>query len=650
MSDPGPVRLEDPWPVAGRMAPARVVFGSHVTNLGRGRAISDRHVAYYRRRAAGGCGVVVTETASVHPLDWPYERAPLAAECAAGWHEVAAACHEHGALVVASLGHHGGQGSSAYSRREMWAPSPVPEVDSRELPKVMEDQDIAEVIAGFGAATRLAMGSGCDGVEVDAGERSLLRAFLSPLTNTRADAWGGDRLRFAREVLTAVREELGSGLLMLRLCVDELAPWAGITPEQAVGLAVDLAPLVDVIVCVRGSIYSAAAARPDAHTPPGFNLAVTAAVADAVEVPVVLQGSIADVALAQQALGEGTCAAVEMTRAQIADPDLVRKTRAGQAAQIRPCLLCNATCQVRDARNPLVTCVAEPDSGHECTRTQVPSTLPVHVLVVGGGPAGLEAARVAAQNGHQVRLVEAEHTLGGSAALAARLPSGSRIPLLLDWWSRELERLGVTVEVGCSAEPDDVVRHAGPTVLATGSQDGDRDYQCSADAVPVFSAATALRHLGELPSGPAIVWDPVGGPEGIGLAELLAGDRKVTLVTPDHVPGTLLSRTGDLAPASARLQQAGVAILRRATLTSVGAEGVEVADRFGAARSVLPAAVLIDAGYRLPAATLLDPESLPDDNGRRQPIVVGDAVAPRTIHEAVLEGRRAANLLGQARR
>src|ERR1700760_4261305 len=149
------------------------MFGPHETNLGRGRAISERHVAYYARRAAGGCGVIVTEVASVHPLDWPYERAPLASDCAEGWAKIVDACTPHRTGVLAGLGNAGLQGGAAYSQRELWGPSPVPEVAGREVPKEMEDEDIEEVVAGFAEATRIAMDAGCAGVEINAGQHSL---------------------------------------------------------------------------------------------------------------------------------------------------------------------------------------------------------------------------------------------------------------------------------------------------------------------------------------------------------------------------------------------------------------------------------------------------------------------------------------------
>ena len=160
------MKLLEPIDLGPRTAPNRVLFGPHVTNLGDDdRRLTDRHVAYYERRARGGCGTIVVEGASVHDSDWPYERAPLASRCADGWAAIAAACRPHGALVLASLDHAGGQGSSAYSQAPLFAPSRVPEVATRETPKWMEAEDIDAVIAGFATAAGAAIDAGCDGVE-----------------------------------------------------------------------------------------------------------------------------------------------------------------------------------------------------------------------------------------------------------------------------------------------------------------------------------------------------------------------------------------------------------------------------------------------------------------------------------------------------
>jgi mycofactocin system FadH/OYE family oxidoreductase 1 len=595
------------------------MFGPHVTNLGDDeRRFSHRHTAYYERRAAGGCGIIVTEGASVHGSDWPYERAPLAERCAPGWGEIVEACHAHGALVIASLDHAGGQGTSAYSQLPLWAPSRVPEVNSRETPKWMEADDIEAVVAGFGEAAHNAAGAGCDGVEINAGQHSLVRQFLSGLTNHRDDAWGHDRLLFARQVIAAVRPH--TPMVGLRLSCDELAPWAGMTPNMAPDIAAALvAAGIDYVVVVRGSIYSAEKTRPDFHEPTGFNIDVCRAVKAAIaDTPVFLQGSVVESGQAEWAISEGICDAVEMTRAQIAEPDLLAKLRAGQAERIRPCIRCNQTCQVRDVRNPIVGCVGEPSAGRETEDPDwyAPTANPRRIVVVGGGVAGLETARVAATRGHHVSLVEQTDRVGGMAAVA-----GPGAPLAA-WLEAECRRLGVAITTTSTSIPDGDV-----TIQCTGSQPGLREYEI-ADPSMVVDIADVRRGTA-LPEGTIALFDPIGGPIAVALAERL-GERAI-LVTQDHIAGNELSRTGDLAPANVRLARRGVTIERRTLLRAVRSGEVEVEDRFTGERRTIACAALVDCGFRLPS-----------DRLRHADLQAGDCVAPRTIYEAVLEGRRAA--------
>ena len=643
------MKLTEPLPLTPDghvVAPSRVMFGPHETNLGHGRTFGPRHVAYYARRAAGGAGIIVTEEASVHPSDWPYERAPLASVCSEGWAAIVAGVRAVAprTVLLAALGHSGGQGTSHWSQGVILAPSAVPEVATREVPKVMEQADIDAVVTGFADATRLAIAAGMDGVEINAGQFSLVRQFLSGLTNMRADQYGQDRALFARDVLSGVRRAAGGAVVALRLSVDEMAPWAGIVPEAGALLAVELAPFVDLVTIVRGSIYTGWATRPDMQVPPGFAIDLARQVRMALRASgsttaVVAQGSIVEWGQAEWAIDDGAADAVEMTRAQLADADLVQKLRAGLHDRIRPCVLCNQTCKVRDNRNPIITCVVDPSTGHETDDPFVvaPVSVPVAAVVVGGGIAGLEAARTLALVGHRVTLMERSGSLGGVVRSAARGEQRARLAVLADHLESECRRLGVTVmldtDVG-DADLDRMRADGCAVVVATGGVAGTLPFTVGPGAV-VIDALTALDGA-DLPDGPVVVWDPIGGPVAISVAERLAGvGRTVTLVTPDMLVGEKLALSGDMAPSQVRLHGGGVTLVKRVTARSAHAGGFDVEDRFSGVITTIPASVVVTCGHRLPDERL--------DAGE-QFLHIGDRVAPRTVHEAVLEARRAALL------
>ena len=622
------MKLLEPLALGPRTAPNRVMFGPHVTNLGDDdRCFTARHVAYYERRARGGCGTIVVEGASVHESDWPYERAPLAARAEPGWAAIVAACRPHGALVLASLDHAGGQGSSAYSQAPLWAPSRVPEVASREVPKWMEPEDIAAVIDGFAAAAQRAVAAGCDGVEINAGQHSLIRQFLSGLTNHRDDEWGADRSHLARSVIGAVRRAIGPDVVVgLRLSCDELAPWAGITPEMAPGLAAELVDVgVDHLVVVA---WLDLLDRTDpSRLPPAGRLQRRPR-------------------RCRQARGRRARRAAGLGRRR--RPGRVGARRVRRSAALR---------RRRDDPRP----DRRPRHGRQGARRRARAHPAVHPLqpdVPGARrpqPARHVHRRADLRTGdggpRLVRAGEARHatcrssaadrpawrrhgsrrpaatvssssserpTLGGMAAVAG--PNGA----LVDWLAREVERLGVDVRTGSDDVPPGtaVVQCTGSITghpRVRGRRRGGRDRR-RRPAPRRGDAARPRRRRRVRPDRRADRCRPRRGARPASRPRH-PGQHRRQRAGPQRRPGT-----GQRAPRPRRRAHRTARPAVR-----VEPEGVTVGDRYSGAERLLPCAALVDCGFRLPS------EPIPGAVA-----AAGDCVAPRTVHEAILEGRRVA--------
>ena len=637
-------------PLGNKVLKSRAYFGPHPTNLNRREEFRADYCEYLAARAAGGAALLVTEVASVSGQDWPYEYAPLLPAAAPSLAAVAAAVRREGSLLVAGIGHSGGQGSSAHSRRALHAPSPFAETTSNELSAELEEEEIEAVIEEFAAAAASAIAAGCDGIEVNAGQFSLVRQFLSPLTNQRDDRWGQDRTLFASRVLDGVRRRAPEGVVGLRLCVDELAPWAGILPARAAEIFAALERRVDYLVLERGSIYTQHATCPDFHAGSAF---LDDALAEfratrPVATPIALLDGRVTLREAETMLAAGEVQLAEVTRALIADPGALGRLAAGEAA--RPCIACNQGCQVRDPRNPVVSCAFNPDAGHEAEarlRDEGASRPARHgtrgeLLIAGGGLAGMEAALHGARLGMAVRLCEASERPGGQIALLAERGPNPRLAELLDYYLSALAGAGVETRLShplTGADLHEAAEAGTAVVVAAGALYMPRPWNLARfregaqEGSPgVIGAAQAL---GAPPASgdKVVVFDPTGGPWAMNTVDFLLGrGASVTLVTPDRLPGSQLALTGDLVPAAQRLAQAGVACFTDAEVAGLGGGGVWIQDRFGPDRHFLEAELLVDCSP--PVA----PGGWPEHRLLR---LAGDALVPRGWQAAVLDARRA---------
>ncbi|MGQ0840181.1 mycofactocin system FadH/OYE family oxidoreductase 2 [Actinokineospora sp.] len=628
----------------------RVVFSAHLTNYAEDGLPSAQHAAYYAERAAGGVGLIITEEHSTHPTDWPYEKLIHGFHRAVipGYRRITAAVHRHGTPILAQLNHNGGQASSMYSRLPVWAPSPVPDPMFREVPHAVDAREIAEIIAGYGTVAGHCAEGGFDGVELQCSHSSIVRGFLSPATNRRTDGYGGslaNRARILLEIVAAVREAIGPGrALGVRLCGDELIE-GGTTIDEAVEVArlVEASGQVDYINTSIGvataTLYMIEASM---AVPPGYALFISNAIRRAVSIPVVGVGRIKDPVQAERALAEGHCDLVGVVRGQIADADFVAKARAGKASDIRTCLSCNQECVGRMGLNRWLGCIENPRTGREVITIAPPRVRGRRVLVVGGGPAGLQAAATAARRGHRVTLFERAPRTGGQVATAASVPGRAEFLDVVRNLRAECDRNGVEIRTGSVATVDSLrAQRPDAVVLATGARPEPPHW---AGGHPrVVDVRDVLEGRAD-PAGDVVVVDDLGFHQATSVAELLA-DRgaRVEIVTAGMVVGQDLGVTLDLENFTRRAHSKGI---RQATDLVVMA----AADADGGLALTLLHHPTGESAERRCDWVVCATHQRPEDElwralrGERAFEVhrAGDCVAPRRAHAAVVEGHRAA--------
>ncbi len=625
----------------------RIVFSAHLTNYAtQGGLPSEQHAAYYAERAAGGAGLIITEEHSTHPTDWPYEKLihGFRREVIEGYRRMTDAVHLHGTPIFAQLNHNGGQASSMFSRLPVWAPSPVADPLFREVPKAVSPGEIEEIVAGYAAVARHCVEGGFDGIELQCSHSSIVRGFLSPATNRRTDLYGGtleNRCRLLVEIVSAVRAAIGPGLALgVRICGDELIE-GGTRIEDAVAIA-KIVEATEEVDYINTSIGVATASlfmiEASMHVPPGYAMFIPSAIREAVSLPVVGVGRFKDPLQAERALLEGQCDLVGVVRGQIADAEFAAKARAGRAEETRLCLSCNQECVGRMGLNRWLGCIENPRTGRESegVGSVELTTKPQSVVVVGAGPAGLQAAIAAARNGHRVTVVEAEPEPGGLVRLAASIPNRAELGDLIRNQVAEARRLGVEIRCGVAATPS-AVRSMGAdhVVVATGSTPA-RPWWAGAEHTWICDVRDVLDGSAS-PQGTVLVLDEIGFHHATSVAELLA-DRgcSVEVITPGMVVGQDLGITLDMENWWIRAGAKG--IVQSTELVPMGVEGHAVQFQHYPTGQMEQREVdwVVLA---VPAAPREDLYAELRDAGVSVQRA-GDCVAPRRAHSAVIESER----------
>ncbi|MGZ4689613.1 MAG: oxidoreductase [Acidimicrobiia bacterium] len=644
----------------------RIVVGAHFTQFtepttpGEPGYYGTRYARYLGAFARGGAGVVIGGQAAVHPTtayQMPNNACAWDPAAVPGLAEVADAVHEQGALAFLQLAHNGGVNGGAWSKLPAWAPSLV--ANYLEPPKPIEHDEIAQVVDGFARSAANCAAAGLDGVEIHAAHGYLIHEFLSPHSNLRTDEYGGDldgRMRFCIEVLQAVRAAVGAAVAVgVRLVGDEeTRDGSGLGPHDAAEIAARLeaAGLVDFVNVSVGT-SGMGMVRP-LYSPHGLGVAATRTVRAALHgTPVFAVHRVLTPEEAEEILTDGAADAVTVVRALIADPEWPEKARTGRADEIRLCTGCNQGCYGNLTAGLPITCVTNPVTGREASLggPWSPAVRAKRVVVVGGGPGGLEAAWVAAARGHDVTLLERDTELGGKIRLAAALPGRGELSDFADWRAAECHRRGVDVRLGVEATADTVLElQPDAVIVATGGR-ATTTTPSKWHPLPVAGSDQAWvvdheRAMLEFTADPAalgervVILDAVGDIAAIGLGHMLAlGDKHVTTVSP--LPNPILVDNETNSRALPRAARAGMVWRPNTALVEIGDHTVTLADALTYELETLEADTVVIRTHGAPRAELYF--ALTD----RVPEVVriGDAVAVRWADRAIFDGHTAARAL-----
>lgn len=665
--------LLQPCEFAGVRLRNRIVSTSHEPAYSEDGMPKRRYREYHRTKALGGVALTMVGGSAVVSRDSPpaFGNLHLFDDDVVPWlSQLVEAVHEAGAAIMCQVTHLGRR-SSNYEGD--WLPliaaSPQRESVHRSMPKEAEAWDLERIATDFAAAASRVVAAGCDGIEL-AAYGHLLDGFWSPATNVRSDEFGGpleNRLRFPLSVISRVRQAVGDGFpLGIRMAFDECRI-TGIEERQGVEIARQLVGAsVSFFSVIRGRIdtdLGLANVIPPMGMPTAPHLEFVGRIRRALDVPVMHAGGIRDIATARYAVRHGLVDLVGMTRAQIADPYLVEKVANGHEERIRPCVGANY-CLDAIYYGQGAKCVHNPATGRELVLPQIvrrAATLR-RAVVVGGGPAGLEAARVLAERGHSVVLFEAGAQLGGQVRIASSVSRRRDLIAVVEWRAAECGRLGVDLRSGYLAEVEDV-RGESPdlVILATGGLPADPLLSTGAELV--IGAWDVLGKHAH-PAGEVLVYDDVGDHPGLTVAEHLAGSgAHVEYVTPGRTVGPEVGDTNivgylnALAGAHMTIGHRLQSVERngpRLTVSLNSEYGGDVKERsvdcvvveYGTAANQALYDELVPMSRNrgivdYEALIALDPqETQVDAAASFQLFRIGDAVSARNIHAAVLDALR----------
>lgn len=639
----------------------RLMSTSHATLMGEANTkwaepsfYGERYAYYQAERAKGGIGLIIFGQTAVHPTT-AYElmNTSIAYDERAipGFKLATDMIHQHGAKVFNQLFHSGLNNSGRHSKLPVWAPSPVPSALMGEIPKIMEIDDIKEMIEHYGISAENSKAGGFDGVEIHASHGYLPQQFLSPFSNQRTDEYGGsleNRMRFLLEIIDRIRRGIGSEMALgVRLCGDEMTP-GGLTLDDSVEIASKLAATgkIDYLSISLGNVSTATGVVvPPMYMPQGYGVYAAAAIKEAVDnIPVFCVGRITDPLHAEKILADGQADMVGMTRAHIADPEVGNKAREGRLDEIRQCVGCCQDCFGNVLVGATAGCTQNPEVGNEKelgAGTLTPAPQKKKVMVIGGGRAGMEAARLAALRGHEVVLYEKSDKLGGQLNLACKLPGRDEMESIIRWPNDELKKLNVkvvfntdvTVQLVEEEKPDAVVVATGSRPLRTGANGLNPLGIPGRERKNVYTVEDVLLGIAEL-GQKVIIFDSEGHIKAPGLAELLADQGKqVEIITDKPFMGMFLDSLTMMA-VQQRVGGKGIIVTPFSTVVGIEENAVAVLNFFTQEVQMRE----VDAVVLVTGAEANEELYLTLKNKVKELYRIGDCVAPRTVDRAIHDG------------
>ena len=650
-------RVYEPLTIRGCEIPNRIGRSAHATGLCHYGTITDRWIDYHLARAKGGVGLTILEGAGVHPSSasslYSYDDSIID-----GYRKLMAAMKPHGMKIFQQLVHTGHM-YPLFTGEPPWSVSAVPNPLLGIVGNPMGQAELDELKAAYVAAALRCREGGIEGIQIHAGHGYLMMQFLSPLVNQRTDQYGGsleNRSRFLREVLVAVRQAVGEDYPVgVRMCSSIEPGSIGVDELSQVARGLEADNLIDFLDLSWTDYYQFRFVGA-MDQPMGYQLAETGKVtAEVRKVPRLVIGRFRTLDEAEQVLRDGVADMVHMTRAHIADPAIVRKTKGGNPEQVRACIGCNQACWFSSQGGLYpIACTINPAAGMEGVYDEdliVPAEKPGHVLVIGGGPAGMEAARISRLRGHKVTLIEAKPDLGGQVAVAKRAPRLHVIGDSIFWLEQEIYRLGVEVRTNTYFDAESVLAEKPDyVVVATGAipRDNGIQYQSPAEPVEGFDlphvlSSEALLTSPHLNLGThAVVYDEVGHYEAIAVAEyLISKDVSVTFAAKAPIIGPNLDQLSRVEPAMRRFAASGkFTPLQRAKLHKIERGACAIQVMYKAEPETVKADTVVFVTAREPLRDVYD-ELL--ENGYelgKNVVIVGDARSPRDLQFAITEGHR----------